>query len=125
MNRRLSKLRPSCHLAVKYRNSSILTHPFRTGGILGLICHQPETLVPGKPYITDTHIDEPAMLDLLDTPQNEIYLQPKEIYFTTEQIQTYLHTRTNPIAALSKKRGQHNHSLVFCPLIRAFYVIPY
>ena len=105
MNRRLSKLRPSCHLAVKYRNSSILTHPFRTGGILGLICHQPETLVPGKPYITDTHIGEPVTLDLLDTQQNEIYLQPKEIYFTTEQIQTYLHTRTNPIAALSKKGG--------------------
>jgi len=84
MNRRLSKLRPSCHLAVKYRNSSILTHPFRTGGIVGLICHQPETLVPGKPYITDTHIDEPVTLDLLDTQQNEIYLQPKEIYFTTK-----------------------------------------
>jgi hypothetical protein len=97
MNRMLSKLRPSCYLTIKYRISSILTHPFRTGGILGLTCHQPETLVPGKPYIADTHIDEPAVLGLLNTQKNKIY-------FTTEGVQTYLHTRTNPIAALSKKK---------------------
>ena len=86
----LTKLHPSCHLTVKQRKFRILTHHFETGDILGLICNQPETLIPGKPYIADTHIDEPVTLDLLDTQQKEIYLQPSKFKLIYTQGQTLL-----------------------------------